>query len=151
LVIIMHRKTKLRGLTQAKQPAQALIELALLLPIVLILVLGSIDFGRMFITRIVLTNAAREGANYLAYYPTDQDDGYIGTYARIMEEVANSGLVDPGTVVIDAPVNCCTEGDYIEITVRVNDIDLMFGDFYARFFSTDGTIDISRTVRMMVQ
>jgi hypothetical protein len=144
--------SKLRkSIKRSPQPAQALVEIALLLPILLLLVLGSIDFGRMFITRIVLTNAAREGANYLAYYPEDLDDGYAGTYARIMEEVANSGLVDPATVVIDAPVNCCTEGDYVEITVRVNSINLMFGDFYARFFSNDGTIDISRTVRMMVQ
>jgi Flp pilus assembly protein TadG len=147
----MREKRAPNYFTRSKQPAQALIEIALLLPIVLLLVLGSIDFGRMFITRIVLTNAAREGANYLAYYPEDKGDGYSATYARIMEEVANSGLVDPATVVIDAPINCCTEGEYVEITVRVDNINLMFGDFYTRFFSNDGVIDISRTVRMMVQ
>lgn len=131
--------------------AQALVEVALMLPLVLLLVLGGIDFGRMYITKIVLTNAAREGANYLAYYPEDMKNDFADTYARITHEVENSGLVDTGDIIIDEPVNCCTRGDYVEVTVRVNDLELMFGNFYEQWFTNDGELDISGTVRMVVQ
>lgn len=40
----------------------AAVELALLLPILLIIVFGIIDFGRMFHAQLTLTEAAREGA-----------------------------------------------------------------------------------------
>ncbi|MER3419286.1 MAG: pilus assembly protein TadE [Chloroflexota bacterium] len=40
----------------------ALVELAMVLPLLLVLVFGIIDFGRAFQTWITLTNAAREGA-----------------------------------------------------------------------------------------
>jgi Flp pilus assembly protein TadG len=41
---------------------QALVETAMVLPIILLLLFGLIDFGRAFYTWIVLTNSAREGA-----------------------------------------------------------------------------------------
>jgi hypothetical protein len=40
----------------------ALVEFAMVLPLLLVLVFGIIDFGRAFQTWITLTNAAREGA-----------------------------------------------------------------------------------------
>ena len=130
---------------------QALVEVALTLPLLLLLILGAMDFGRLYVTKIVLTNAAREGANYLAYYPGDKNDNYAETYARIQRELSNSGLVDPAEVSIDTPVNCCTKGDWVEITVRVNNIDLIFGNFYAAFFTDYGDLNLHGTVRMVVQ
>ena len=138
-------------LTVKRIRGQALVEVALTLPLLLLLILGAMDFGRMYITKIVLTNAAREGANYLAYYPGDKSDDYAETYARIQREISNSGLVDPAEVSIDAPVNCCTRGDWVEITVRVNNIDLIFGNFYAAFFTDYGDLNLHGTVRMVVQ
>jgi len=48
---------------------QALIETALILPILLILLLGAIDFGRLFFGWVALHQAARIGANYAATHP----------------------------------------------------------------------------------
>ena len=42
---------------RGKQLAQATIEYALALPVLLILILGGVDLGRMFYTKMVLTNA----------------------------------------------------------------------------------------------
>ena len=131
-------------------PAQALVEVAILLPMLLLLILGAMDFGRMFFTKIVLTNAAREGANYLTYYPEDKKTNYIATYALISDEILNSKIVDPSLVTTDPPVNCCTQGNYVEITVRITDIPLIFGGLYRQFLP-DGTLDLASTVRMMVQ
>ena len=153
-------------------PAQALVEVAIVLPMLLLLVLGAMDFGRMFFTKIVLTNAAREGANFLAYNPEDKisTPAYPLTYEIISDEILNSGVVGssseitvlpvnypiPGNsmgviVSITVPVGCCTPGDYVEVTVRATDIPLIFGGFYQQFFTTGEKLTLSSTVRMVVQ
>src|SRR4051795_12621273 len=47
-----------------RQRGQSLVELALVLPIVMLLVMITIDFGRAFFGWISLNNMARVGANY---------------------------------------------------------------------------------------
>lgn len=41
----------------------AIIEFAFVLPVILVLLLGTIDFGHLIQTRLVMTNVAREGAS----------------------------------------------------------------------------------------
>ena len=41
---------------------QTLVELALILPIIILILFGTLEFGRIFHSYIVITNAAREGA-----------------------------------------------------------------------------------------
>jgi len=45
---------------------QAIVELALILPILVTLIFGALDVGRLFNAQIVLTQAAREGARVAA-------------------------------------------------------------------------------------
>jgi len=63
---------------QISMRGQALVETALLLPLILILLLGAIDFGRVFFGWVTLHQAARIGANYAATHPamtpSQQDD-----------------------------------------------------------------------------
>jgi Flp pilus assembly protein TadG len=49
-----------------------LVEVALVLPVLLLLLAGVADVGRAFGEYIVLTGAAREGARYGAYFPSQQ-------------------------------------------------------------------------------
>jgi hypothetical protein len=49
---------------------QALVEFALVLPVLLLVVLLALDFGRVFFGWIGLQNAARQGANFAALNPT---------------------------------------------------------------------------------
>ena len=53
---------KLTGLNMGKKGIAAL-ELALILPILLILVFGIIDFGRLIQARLIVTNVSREGGS----------------------------------------------------------------------------------------
>ena len=55
-----------------RQHGQSLVEFAIILPVLLLLVLGTIDLGLGFKTYIVLTNVAREGARTVTIYPTNQ-------------------------------------------------------------------------------
>jgi Flp pilus assembly protein TadG len=65
-----------------------LIEFALVLPLLLVLVLGIVDFGFLFQRLEVITNAAREGARMAVL------SGYTTTdiEARVLDYVSTGGL-----------------------------------------------------------
>ena len=130
-------------------PAQALVELAIILPILLLLILGAMDFGRMFITKIVLTNAAREGANYLAYNPEDSEN-YV-TDTLIPGIITDSGVLGSSPVITVLAVNCCTTGNPVEVKVTATNIPLIFGGFYKSFFNVGEELTLTSTVKMQVQ
>lgn len=52
---------------------QSLVEFALVLPVLLLLLLGIMEFGLMFSNKLTLVNAAREGARYGAVHHIDSD------------------------------------------------------------------------------
>jgi Flp pilus assembly protein TadG len=54
---------------------QALLELALISPVVLLLVGGGIDLGRLFYAKITIADAAREGALWAAQHPNSWMQG----------------------------------------------------------------------------
>jgi Flp pilus assembly protein TadG len=58
------RKIECRKGRGAPASGQSLIELALTLPLLLIILFGAIDLGRLFFAYVTITNASREGARY---------------------------------------------------------------------------------------
>jgi len=145
----MVNKTKYNQLKNESPPAQALVEYALVLPILLLLILGTMDLGRMFYTKMILTNAAREGANYLAYYPEDADNGFVDTFAAIDGE-ANSSQVEIVDTDVTYNTDCCTRGLPVEVTITKM-VDLIFDNFLQTFGLLGGPVQLSSTVKMMVQ
>ena len=67
------------GPEAARSRGQAIVELALILPVMLILVAGAIDLGRVFYSTITLANAAREGALEASADPTRSVPGAPST------------------------------------------------------------------------
>jgi len=59
-----------------RQDGQALVEMAIILPLLLLLLLGTIEMGRIFHSYIVVTQASREGARVAA---VGQSDAEINT------------------------------------------------------------------------
>ena len=57
--------------SRARHRGQALVEFGVILPVLLFLFVIAIDFGRLFFSYIQINNAAREGAAYGMYKPTD--------------------------------------------------------------------------------
>lgn len=74
----------------SRERGQSLVEFAVILPLLLLIVLGTVDLGMGFKTYIALTNAAREGVRWISIHPSDQD----GAEARIAEEAERVGLED---------------------------------------------------------
>ncbi len=55
---------------RSRSRGQSIVELALILPVMMLLVASALDLGRMFYSQITITNAAREGVYEAAYSPT---------------------------------------------------------------------------------
>ena len=132
---------------------QALIEFALVLPLLLVLIISAIEIGRLFFTKIVITNAAREGAYYYAVNPSAYDLGTLETQAGLaaLAEAANSGVSNAS--VSFAPTGSGTFSK-IEVTVSATVDDLLILSFVGNIFSISGSyqdITLSSTVEMMVQ
>ncbi len=87
---------------------QALVEFALVTPVMLLLMLVAVDFGRLFFSYIAINNAAREGAFYAASEASSssfvQTDFESGTAAAAAREVANQGQGGEGSLSVTAPV-----------------------------------------------
>lgn len=130
--------------------AQALVEMALILPLLLLLVLGAVDFGRLFMTKFILTNAAREGANYIAYYydPDNLTASQEAAKPVIEAEGTSSGItINPGKITF---TGCCTVGQPVSVTVA-HDVDLIFDGFLSAMGIINLPVTLSSTVTMVVQ
>lgn len=126
---------------------QSLVELALMMPILLVLIISALEFGRLFYTRIVVINAAREGAYYLSLNPSDHANTSIVAQA----EASNSGIPEIEVISTSKPV-----GDHISVTVTVLTTveDLLFLGFLGNVFSINANnsdFDLRSTVEMMAQ
>ncbi len=54
-----------------KDTGQSAVELAILLPLLMLILVGCLDVGRAFLVWMALANGSREGARYACTHPTD--------------------------------------------------------------------------------
>ena len=84
-------RSLLRGRGQRRERGQSLVEFALLLPLLLLLVLIAVDFGRVYLGWINLQNMARIGADFAANNATELSLPltYPQTVARYQNQITN--------------------------------------------------------------
>jgi Flp pilus assembly protein TadG len=104
----------------------ALVEFALVLPILLVLLLGMLDFGKAFNYWIDQTHLANEGARWAV---VNKNPGPGGTLQDSMRLKANTTeLLNGGTASVPDPVQVCVSfpngssnvGDPVKVTVSVD-------------------------------
>ena len=126
-----NRKLKPRS----SEKGQNLVEMAIVLPFLLIIVFGVIDLGRVFFASINLTNAAREGVRFLTMHPNDVANPYTafwGSKSAAIEEASFNHILLNG---VDVSVDCINEDDNDEYcdsgtpaeVVVTHDFDLIMG------------------------
>lgn len=93
-----------------KNQGQAVVELALVLPILLLILFGIFEFGRIFNADLVITNASREGARKAAVGGSDSE----------VASTVNSaiGLLDAASLVVTVtPSGSRTSGEQVSVQV----------------------------------
>lgn len=83
--------------TAHRDRGAAAVEFALLLPLLLLLVFGIIDFGRALNAQITLTQAAREGARLAALGQTGQVTTRVQAAAQPLSGVSVATAACPAT------------------------------------------------------
>lgn len=75
----------------------AVVEFALVLPILLLVLFGITELGRMIMTTNVLNTASREGARLAAVSPMSDS---LSVQARVTE-VLNAARIEPSSIVLE--------------------------------------------------
>src|SRR3954453_1086869 len=78
----------------------ALVELALSTPLLVVMIVGAVDFARAFYTAMELTNAARAGAQYAA-------NPLHGWDPTTTQSVAAAASPQIATYTVDTPTRRC--------------------------------------------
>jgi Flp pilus assembly protein TadG len=117
------------------QKGTAVVEFAVILPLLLLIVFGIVEFGLIFYNQAILTNASREGARRAIVYRTDGSNNRIYSGTAIEDAVnqylytdypetnnlrlvtfgADNLVIDPDGADGDQLIS---QGDYILVTVQ---------------------------------
>jgi Flp pilus assembly protein TadG len=95
-----------------EERGQSLVEVALTLPLLLLIVMGILDLGRAYLTYITLSDAAAEGAAYAAIYPADT------AQAIARAAYSSDGLVVLSPDMVSVDWNGTGAGNPITVTVE---------------------------------
>ena len=135
-----------------------MVELALLLPFLVVLMLGSTDFARAAYYAITLSHAARAGAQY-ATQSGAHSINTAGIQAAAQMEAQNIGSISvvsgtfcqcPGsTVQVSCTVGTCT-GDAAKLSFATVTASRTF-ETIAPYPAVPSSIDMSRTAVMRIQ
>jgi hypothetical protein len=118
-----------RPAEDAAARGQALVEFALVLPLLIVLLVMAIDFGRVFFGWVSLTNTARIAADYAGQHPSIQTNSAVRDdyEALIADHVAgcilspsdlNDAAYDPTFSDSNADGNDDGWGDHVTVTLR---------------------------------
>ena len=129
------------------QKGAALVEFAIVLPLLLMFVFGMIEFSIMFYDKAVITNASREGARAGIVYDvparisTGDIETIVGNYCG--GRLITFGSTNQETTTVSGP--CINAGDTITVTVTYPYDFLVLPNFVT---TLTGSIDLSAVTTM---
>lgn len=123
-----------------RSKGQSLVEFALVMPLLLMILIGIIEFGFMFSNYITLTNASREAARVVSLG---------GTYDQAEDRIAGvSGLLDSNEITMQTSVDVSTLGRGDSITVTLRYPYHFLTPFLSPFFGSELLLESSATLRV---
>ena len=124
--------------SKQKERGAVAVEMAVLLPLLLLILIGTMEFGRVFNVQNSLTQAAREGARNAAIHYSDGTMDVNGTVS------AAAPSLDGLALVINNNANACAPGRNVEVTVRVN-LSSLSGFLDSGWFGSPGLFPMTLT------
>jgi Flp pilus assembly protein TadG len=121
---------------------QSMLEFTVITPILLLILLGTIDLGRMYNDYVDLKHGARDGAGYGMLRPTD----ISGMKAAVLA----SGVPAGTTAAASCSGNCSTIDGTGEVIVTAQSTFTSSALGFFSWMGLDGTITLSATSKMRV-
>jgi len=144
------RKRATRNPRTIGEAGQGLVEFALMLPILLLLVIGALDFGMAFYVKTVLQNSAREGAYYLVYHTEEgKAASFAATKTAVQSEAGDSGVeIDAAKINVQCLVgvvvnNTCPSESTAVVTVS-HDMEMLVDVIF------HGPLHLTNEARMLI-
>lgn len=109
--------TLIKLITKLKrnQKGQTLVELALILPILIILLMGTIEFGRVFLSYLTVTHASREAAR-ATVISTGKDNTFITQKVK-----DSASWLDPAKITVEVqPSSISSRTSGVPLTIKVS-------------------------------
>ncbi len=105
---------RLRRSRRGNEAGAALIEASLVIPIVLLLIMGVVDIGRLLTTSAKIQESAQEGALFASYAPDD----YLDVRDRVLDSL------DDFNIAVGAISITCGGDETITVAIT-HDVDLI--------------------------
>jgi Flp pilus assembly protein TadG len=133
------------------------VEFAMILPLLVLFIIGIFDLGRAFFAYIAITNAAREGARVITFWPgktkgsdvVNAINSEISTSPMVLPENISGYTIECTTTAgdyqpqpTDDTVLPCLSGGPVKVTVRYN------FQFIFNFLFSD-SLTLRRSVEML--
>jgi len=128
---------------KSKTNGQSLIELAIILPLMLLLVMGIFDLGRAIFYYSVIHNAAREGARFGAV-------DHCNTAGIQNAAISLAGSLGD-QLVVDEPSRVYVDGELSRIVVTVRYEFETVTPMVGTFLGEDGRITLESSARQLVE
>lgn len=138
---MMNTKPSIRRVRRGRRVrAAAVVEFAVVLPLLLTILFGIIEYGWVFMVRQTLQNSAREGCR-LAVLQTSTEP-YANVIARIQETMNPTGLTT-----YEVTLTHATTGNPVEtvlVSVPYDDVSLMGGFFGTHDYELAGSCSMRK-------
>ena len=132
--------TSPRGLRNHRRGA-AVVELAVILPLLILLFVIAVDFARVFYFSVTLTNCARAGAMYASDPTVSSESPFASTQAAALADAAN---LSPAPTISTTSGSDSTGRPYVEVTANYTFHTL------TGFPGVPNQVNLARKVRMNV-
>lgn len=137
------------------EKGQALVEFALILPILLLLVMGIIQFGIIFSAQMSVTNAVREGARTAAVSPNINDAETINNEVlmSINRSIGDNVFLSKVTAsnITVKPDKIGDPGNDYNVTVTINDVFVTLIVPMPEVFVPGSKINLSQSATMRIE
>ena len=150
------RRARARRATPTR--GQSLVEFALILPVFLLLFAATLDLGRLFLSQISLTNAAREGAMQASKTPTSFVSGAACDEATnrvicrtLLEAKGSTVTVQPADVQLTCDPVDCSKGLGHTATVTVTGHFQLLTPLLSAFFGGNPNLTFATTSTAQIE
>lgn len=141
-------RRRIQGSLLIDRRGATLVELALVLPLLMLILLGCLDFGRILYVSAVVTNTAHEGAAWGSLNPPTSGGWNQGVVSAAITESAGTlpSLTDADITVADIPSGDPSAPGYVSVEVQT-EYHMTYPGIFA-YWNVPTTVIVTRRVVM---